>query len=110
MPLLSRSFLDLSFQNLSNVLANSLPLRTLPDVCGRLLSLHESAELSPFSGPLLPCVEVSLLPSVELLPFSCSLAQNAELSPFSGGHTFPCVFTYVPIDWFQKHVFLHMFL
>ena len=84
MSLLIRSIVDRRFQNLSNVLANSLPLRTLSDVSGRLRSLHESAELSPFSGPLLPCVEVSLLPSVELSPFSGSMPPSAELSLFSG--------------------------
>ena len=84
MSLLSRSFLDRSLQFWSNVLANLRPPRTLWDVCGRLLALHESVQLSPFSGPLFPRVDVSLRPSVELSPFSCLLAQNAELSPFSG--------------------------
>ena len=84
MSLLIRSFLDRRFQFLSNVLANLHPLRTLSDVCGRFLALHESVQLSPFSGPLFPCVDVSLRPSVELSPFLCLLAQNAELSPFSG--------------------------
>ena len=84
MSLLIRSFLDRRFQFWSNVLANLRPPRTLRDVCGRLLALHESVQLSPFSGPLLPRVDVSLRQSVELSPFSCLLAQNAELSAYSG--------------------------
>ena len=84
MSLLSRSFLARTLRFWSNVLANLRPPRTLTDVCGRLLALHESVQLSPFSGPLFPRVDVSLRPSVELSPFSCLLAQNAELSAFSG--------------------------
>ena len=83
MSLLSRSFLARRFQFWSNVLANLRPPRTLRDVCGRLLALHESVQLSPFSGPLFLRVDVSLRPSVELSPFSCLLVQNAELSASS---------------------------
>ena len=83
MSLLIRSFLDRRFQFWSNVLANLRPPRTLRDVCGRLLALHKSVQLSPCSGPLFPRVDVSLRPSVELSPFSCLVAQNAELSAFS---------------------------